>query len=145
LTHRRRLYYSGGIMETKPFELEFEVELEDVYFLFYVEGEASWEIENDSFDYAGTHCTHGQSGTCRLPDYASVQDIDLSLVSIEKQEGKKDFEINILTWKENKDKVLEFEKEWRTRIMEELQEREDDSGSVMKKIRDYYEELRLGI
>lgn len=27
------------------------------------------EIDNDSFDYAGTHCTHGQSGTCHLPDY----------------------------------------------------------------------------
>ena len=25
--------------------------------------------QNDSFDYSGTHCTHGQAGTHRLPSY----------------------------------------------------------------------------
>ena len=30
--------------------------------------------QNDSFDYAGTHCTGGVGGTCQLPDYATMED-----------------------------------------------------------------------
>jgi hypothetical protein len=59
--------------------------------------------------------------------------------------GKKEVVKKELTWKKDNDKVLEFEKEWRDRIMEELQEQEDDNGSVMQGIKDYIEEVRLGI
>ena len=45
-------------------------------------GNANWGIENDSFDYAGTHCTHGQSGTCHLPDYAVIQEISLDQINV---------------------------------------------------------------
>lgn len=29
--------------------------------------------DNDSFDYAGTHCTHGRGGTQRSADYTTMQ------------------------------------------------------------------------
>ena len=133
-------------METKDFEYEFEVYDEKGYYLFYVEGTAEWDIDNDSFDYAGTHCTHGQSGTHHLPDYARIEDISLGLVKMEIDlNGKKGIVKKELTWKKDKDKILEFEKEWRDPIMSELQEKEDDDGCVMQRIKDYYEELRLGI
>lgn len=40
-----------------------------------VDFEAEPSIQNDSFSYSGTHCTHGRGGTCRLPDYLIVEDI----------------------------------------------------------------------
>lgn len=132
-------------MHGEYFEFEFEVEDDKAHYLFYVEGHGEWDIDNDSFDYAGTHCTHGQSGTCHLPDYARIEDIDLSIVRMEIDTGKKEVVKKELTWKKDSDKVLEFEKEWRDRIMEELQEQEDDNGSVMQGIKDYAEEVRLGI
>lgn len=30
---------------------------------YYVDGELGYDLQDNSFDYAGTHCTHGQSGT----------------------------------------------------------------------------------
>jgi len=36
------------------------------------ESEPTWE--NDSFSYAGTHCTGGVGGTVHLPSYAIMED-----------------------------------------------------------------------
>lgn len=59
-------------------KLEFTVEWEDLgedcYLEVELEGEPHWE--NDSFDYAGTHATHGQSGTHHLPSY-TILDSDV--------------------------------------------------------------------
>ena len=131
-------------METKDFELEFEEETDSTHFTFWVEGEAKWDIENDSFDYAGTHCTGGMSGTCELPDYAVVEEISIGFVMIEKTTDSGE-EVIKYTWKKNKDKVKEFEEIWEEKIKELLQTREDDTGDVMRRIKDHYEELRLGI
>lgn len=53
------------------FTIEFKNnEGEDDYFEVELEAHPRWD--NDSFDYAGTHCTHGIAGTCKLPDYATL-------------------------------------------------------------------------
>lgn len=35
------------------------------------------KTENDSFDYAGTHCTNGLAGTCKLPDRVTIDTVEL--------------------------------------------------------------------
>jgi hypothetical protein len=37
-----------------------------------IDGNPRWE--NDSFDYAGTHCTGGRSGTHHLPSYTILDE-----------------------------------------------------------------------
>ena len=39
-----------------------------------VEFEGTPEWQDDSFDYAGTHCTGGVGGTHHVPKYLSMQD-----------------------------------------------------------------------
>ena len=72
--------------EFEDLEFEFTKDGRDYSCLLY--GNATWDIQNDSFDYAGTHCTHGQAGTCELPDYAQIEDISLGAVDL-------DFEVYI--------------------------------------------------
>ena len=126
-------------MQDSEFEIDFNYD--DLYFI--VRGTAYWGIENDSFDYAGTHCTHGQAGTCHLPDYAKIEDVSVDFAEIEREVDGKEVTEKI-SWKD-KDKMKAFEKEWGNLIEEHLQESEDDNGDVMQSIKDYAEELKHGI
>ena len=115
-------------------------------------GNANWDIDNDSFDYAGTHCTHGQSGTCHLPDYAVVQDCSLDQINIYFEvydrelgawfEAEKKF-----FWRYEKDRsfIKGFEVKYDAEIMQMLQDQEDKHESVIKSIKQYAEEMRYGI
>lgn len=51
---------------TIEYEIEQGSELIEVTFI----GFPQWD--NDSFDYSGTHCTGGNSGTCTLPSYVTM-------------------------------------------------------------------------
>ncbi len=46
----------------------------DNYIYIDVEFEGYPSIEDDSFDYAGTHCTGGKSGTYHLPKYVALNE-----------------------------------------------------------------------
>ena len=48
------------------------------YDVLEVEFEGQPELVDDSFDYAGTHCTGGMSGTHHIPKYLSMQDSVIS-------------------------------------------------------------------
>ena len=126
-------------MHDSKFEIDFNHD--DLYLI--VQGTAYWDIDNDSFDYAGTHCTHGQAGTCELPDYARIEDVSVDFAEIERTIDGKEV-VEKISW-EDKDKMKAFEKEWETLISELLQEREDDNGEVIESINKYGEELRHGI
>ena len=126
-------------MHDSKFEIDFNHD--DLYLI--VEGTAYWDIDNDSFDYAGTHCTHGQAGTCELPDYAKIGDVSVDFAEIERTINGKEV-VEKISW-QNKEGMKEFEKKWGTLIGEHLQESEDDNGDVMESINKYAEELRHGI
>tara|TARA_B100000085_G_scaffold277668_1_gene298375 strand:- start:1180 stop:1617 length:438 start_codon:yes stop_codon:yes gene_type:complete len=111
-------------------------------------GIAHWSIENDSFDYAGTHCTWGQSGTHHLPDYAQVQDFSLDQINVYFEVYDKEigawFEADRkFIWKHKKDRsfIQKFELDYREEIMEMLQDQEDKHESVVESLptkADYY-------
>ena len=126
-------------MHDSEFEIDFNHD--DLYLI--VQGTACWDIDNDSFDYAGTHCTHGQAGTCNLPDYARLESVSVDFAEIERTIDGKEV-VEKISW-EDKDKMKAFEKEWGTLISELLQEREDDNGEVIESINQYAEELKHGI
>ena len=96
-------------METEStFELdEFEFDSKQKYmgvipvrkYYASLQGEAQWSVENDSFDYAGTHCTWGQSGTHHLPDYATIDDFSLDEVWNNENISNKDYKhLNNFYW-----------------------------------------------
>jgi hypothetical protein len=107
-------------------------------------GIAHWNIENDSFDYAGTHCTGGMSGTHYLPDYADCQDFSLDQINLY-------FEIydrEIGAWfeaerkfisKSKKDRafIRRFELDNWDEIMQMLQAQEDEQENVIKSLSEY--------
>ena len=126
-------------MHDSEFEIDFNYD--DLYFI--VQGTAYWDIDNDSFDYAGTHCTHGQAGTCNLPDYARLESVSVDFAEIERTIDGKEV-VEKISW-QNKEGMKEFEKKWETLIGEHLQESEDDNGDVMESINKYAEELKHGI
>ena len=130
-------------MKDSEFEIDFNHGDGDDEVYIIAEGTAYWDIQNDSFDYAGTHCTHGQAGTCHLPDYAIIEDVSVSFASIERTINGKEV-VEKISWKD-KDKMEAFEKEWGNSIEEHLQESEDDNGDVMQSIIDYAEDLKYGI
>ena len=101
-------------MHDSKFEIDFNHD--DLYLI--VEGTAYWDIDNDSFDYAGTHCTHGQAGTCELPDYAKIGDVSVDFAEIERTINGKEV-VEKISW-EDKNKMKAFEKEWGTLIEEHL-------------------------
>ena len=148
-------------MYDKDFELdEFYFDSEQKYMgvqpvrKYYASlyGNANWVIDNDSFDYAGTHCTHGQSGTCHLPDYAVVQDCSLDQINIYFEvydrelgawfEAEKKF-----FWRYEKDRsfIKRFEIKYDVEIMQMLQDQEDKHESVIESIKQYAEEMRYGL
>ena len=115
-------------------------------------GNANWDIDNDSFDYAGTHCTHGQSGTCHLPDYAVIQEISLGQIDLyfdiyDREIGAWFQAERKFLWRFERDRafIKKFEKEYREEIMERLQEEEDKHESIIESIKQYAEEMRYGI
>lgn len=134
----------------EEFELEeFEISVDGIDYSCTLYGEGCWEIENDSFDYAGTHCTHGQAGTCHLPDYATIQTISLSGVTLCYEVYNKfakrhaDAEIKFIWRFENhRDFINQFEKEYYDLIKESLQESEDEGQSVIQTIKDLAEESK---
>ena len=86
-----------------------------------VHGVCEWSVENDSFDYAGTHCTGGQSGTHELPDYCQAESCEIQ--SIEDEDGN-DFPV------EDSSKLASINH----LVLEELQRIENESGSEMQSI-----------
>ena len=104
-------------MHESEFEVEIVYEKQDLT----VSGTCEWDIDNDSFDYAGTHCTHGQSGTEHLPDYLRAESCEIG--SVEDENGN-DFPIS-------DPKVLS---DIQSSILVALQEQEDDDGAEMKNI-----------
>ncbi len=48
------------------------------YDVLEVEFEGQPEWVDDSFDYAGTHCTGGRGGTHHIPKYLSMQDSEIT-------------------------------------------------------------------
>lgn len=141
-------------METESaFELdEFEFETKAKYMgiqptrKYYgtLVGEARWSIENDSFDYAGTHCTWGQSGTHHLPDYAEVQNFDLSEIHLyfeiydEYTESWFEAERKFF-WKNESSRkfIKKFESDHQDQIMQMLQDQEDKHESVVESLSEY--------
>ena len=66
--------------------MEFEIEAEDQDLgAIIIKGEVEWTTEDNSFDYAGTHCTWGQSGTHKVID---VVPESITIDSIECEQGK---------------------------------------------------------
>tara|TARA_B100000579_G_scaffold438049_1_gene471449 strand:- start:23548 stop:23937 length:390 start_codon:yes stop_codon:yes gene_type:complete len=86
-----------------------------------VHGVCEWSVENDSFDYAGTHCTGGRSGIHELPDYCEaasceIQTIEDSLGNdVPIEDASKLSDINFI-------------------VLKALQDEENDSGSEMQSI-----------
>jgi len=111
-------------------------------------GTSHWSIENDSFDYAGTHCTWGQSGTHHLPDYAECQDFSLDQINVyfeiyDKEMGAWFEAERKFIWKHKRDRafIKRFESDYREEIMQMLQDQEDKSESVIESLptkADYY-------
>ena len=133
--------------EFEDLEFEFSKDGRDYHCNLY--GNATWDIQNDTFDYAGTHCTHGQAGTCHLPDYAVIENISLGAVDlyfeVYDEYTKRHGEAGIkFIWKREKDRdfITEFEKEHSCLIEEALQEQEDDNGNVIQTIKDLAEESK---
>lgn len=50
-------------------EIEFP---NDIYKEVEFEGDPEWQ--DDSFDYAPAHCTHGKRGTHHIPKYLTLED-----------------------------------------------------------------------
>ena len=111
-------------------------------------GIAHWSIENDSFDYAGTHCTWGQSGTHHLPDYAEIQDFSLDQINVyfevyDREMGAWFEAERKFIWKSKKDRtfIKRFELDYREEIMDTLQIQEEKHESVIESLptkADYY-------
>jgi len=108
------------------------------------QGEAQWSIENDSFDYAGTHCTGGRSGTHHLPDYAEIQDFSLDQIDIYFEvydhelgawfEAEKKF---FWRFKDHQPFIKRFEKKYFEDIMQMLQEQENNKEYVVNSLSEY--------
>ena len=134
----------------KEFELdEFEFDSKQKYmgvvpvrkYYANLQGDAQWSVENDSFDYAGTHCTWGQSGTHHLPDYATIDDFSLDEVHVffEIYDGEIGawFESERkFIWKYKRDRafIKRFESDYREEIMQMLQDQEDEHESVIESL-----------
>ena len=127
-------------MKDTEFEIDFNHGEGDDEVYIVAEGTAYWDIQNDSFDYAGTHCTHGQAGTCHLPDYAIIEDVSASFAEVVKTINGKEV-VEKISW-QNKESMKAFEKEWGCVIEEHLQESEDDNGDVIQSIKDSAEEAK---
>ena len=104
-------------------------------------GDGIWSIENDSFDYSGTHCTGGRDGTHHLPDHADLQDFTLYEVhiyfEIYDNYSKSWFDVEReFKWKNQADRefITRFEKEQRDLIMMRLQENEEQYQSVVESL-----------
>lgn len=141
-------------METEStFELdEFEFDSEAKYMgiqpkrKYYATliGDAQWSIENDSFDYAGTHCTGGRSGTHHLPDYAECQDFSLDQINVyfevyDKEMGAWFEAERKFIWKSKKDRpfIKKFELDHWDEITEMLQAQEDEQENVIESLKEY--------
>jgi len=107
-------------------------------------GDAQWSIENDSFDYAGTHCTWGQSGTHHLPDYASCQDFSLYQINLyfevyDREIGAWFEAERKFIWKSKKDRafIRKFKSDNWYKITEMLQNQEDKQENVIESLKEY--------
>lgn len=140
-------------METEStFELEeFEFDSKQKYmgvvpvrkYYATLMGDAQWSIENDSFDYAGTHCTWGQSGTHHLPDYAEIQNFGLDEIhlyfEVYDEYTKSWFEAERkFLWKHSKDRrfIKRFQSDYEDEIMEMLQHQEDNRENVIESLQE---------
>lgn len=104
-------------------------------------GIAHWSIENDSFDYAGTHCTGGMSGTHHLPDYALCEDFSLDQINVyfevyDREMGAWFEAERKFIWKSKKDRtfIKRFELDYREEIMDTLQIQEEKHESVIQSL-----------
>lgn len=107
-------------------------------------GTAHWSIENDSFDYAGTHCTGGRSGTHHLPDYALCEDFSLDQINVyfevyDREMGAWFEAERKFIWKSKKDRtfIKRFELDYREEIMDTLQIQEEKYESVIESLSEY--------
>src|SRR6056300_12844 len=106
-----------------------------------LQGEAQWSIENDSFDYAGTHCTGGKSGTHHLPDYALIEDFSLDQINMyfeiyDKEMGAWFEAERKFIWKNKKDRVFikRFELDYGEEIMDAIKIQEEEHESVIQSL-----------
>ena len=109
---------------------EFEVDIVYKGDDLTVTGQLEASVENDSFDYAGTHCTGGKSGTHELPDYLTMTNVFIDTVV---DSNDNDFPIS--------DSVILAEIE--SLCIEALQAAEDDNGDYMKKLIDIAEDSKV--
>lgn len=126
--------------ENLSFELDgFQFNKNGIEYYADIEGSADWCIDNDSFDYAGTHCTGGMGGTHTLPDYATLQDFKINKVTLFFElhdkytnywfEAEKSFDYS---HKEHEDFIKFFEEQHRDDLFNAIQEQEDNEGNVIE-------------
>ena len=111
------------------FATEFEVDFEYNGRKILVEGDVTWYIENDSFDYAGTHCTGGKGGTEHLPDYLELASISVNKITGFDDKWEKPEELDIQTPHLNQAierEVEAVEKKYRYALAEMKKQREED-------------------
>lgn len=104
-----------------------------------IEGYADWCIDNDSFDYAGTHCTGGIGGTCELEDHVTLQDFKIHKMKLFFElhdeytnhwfEAEKLFDY---LYKEHQGFIKFFEEQHRDDLFDIIQKQEDDEGNVIE-------------
>lgn len=102
-------------------EDEFEIDIVYNNDDLTVTGTFEASVDNDSFDYAGTHCTGGKSGTHELPDYLTINGVFIDTVI---DSNDNDFPIS--------DPVVLGEIE--STCIFVLQKEEDDNGMHMKNL-----------
>lgn len=126
--------------ENLSFELEgFQFHKNGIEYYVDIEGDADWCIDNDSFDYAGTHCTGGKGGTHTLPDYATLQDFKIHKMTLFFElkdeytnhwfEAEKSFDHS---HKEHQGFIKFFEEQHRDDLFDAIQEQEDNEGNVIE-------------
>jgi len=126
--------------ENVSFELDgFEFSDNGIDYFANIEGDANWCIDNDSFDYAGTHCTGGTGGTHTLPDYAILQDFKINKITLYFElkdeytnhwfEAEKSFDYS---HKEHQDFINFFETQHGENLYDAIQKQEDDESNVIE-------------
>jgi len=111
-------------------EDEFEIDIVYSNDDLTVTGTFEASVDNDSFDYAGTHCTGGKSGTHELPDYLTITGVFIDTVI---DSNGNDFPIS--------DPIILGEIEGL--CVDAIQKEENDNGAYMQRLIDIAEDSQV--
>jgi len=125
---------------TTSFELDNYCFIRDgIEYYSSIEGMADWHIDNDSFDYAGTHCTGGLSGTHKTDDYANLMTFQITRLTLYFEsfdkytnhwfESEKKFDYQ---HKEHRGFLKFFEEDQIDDLFNAIQEQEDKENYVIE-------------